>query len=329
MQNEEFFKYKDNFITDKKIKSILIHGNLNHISHPKITIAIPTYKRPECLKQAVDSVLNQINYNDFEIIIIDNEANFTDESINIQLIKQYNNPRILYYINEENIGMFGNWNRCIQLARGEYITILNDDDWLEENFLSISSKFLIDNCAIYTQAKNIDLRKNKSNSKDSDKLLLIKEKIKKLNLMDFFFYNWSPGSLGILFKTDKLIELGGYNKDYYPSSDYILHANYIREFGGLYIYEQLSNYRIEHNESLNVTTAIKWQEIDYYFRIYLFQYFKISSKILYKFVITIQCNQINSLENKWGIKVNQVNINKGQRFILSRFISLRNIIKSI
>ena len=37
--------------------------------------------------------------------------------------------------NQKNIGMFGNWNKCIKEAKGTYVTILNDDDLLNYNFV--------------------------------------------------------------------------------------------------------------------------------------------------------------------------------------------------
>lgn len=139
-----FFEYKDNFAKYKHIKSNLLVGEIENILNPKITIAIPTYKRAVLISDSINSILNQVKFDDYEIIIIDNEAN-QEENETEKLMKQYNNPKILYYKNEENIGMFGNWNRCIELARGKYITILNDDDWLEEEFLYEMNKQINDN----------------------------------------------------------------------------------------------------------------------------------------------------------------------------------------
>ena len=43
--------------------------------------------------------------------------------------------KLLRYKNEKNLGIYGNWNRCLQLARGKWYTMLHDDDLLSNNFL--------------------------------------------------------------------------------------------------------------------------------------------------------------------------------------------------
>lgn len=99
----------------------------------KVTIAIPAYKST-FLNEAIDSALNQ-DYQDIELIIVnDKSPNNLDEIIN-----KYNDSRIRYYINEENLGKKSiclNWNKCLEYATGEYFVLLCDDDILFPNFVS-------------------------------------------------------------------------------------------------------------------------------------------------------------------------------------------------
>ena len=73
-----------------------------------------------------------------------------------------------YYKNEKNIGMYGNWNRCIELSNGEYLTILNDDkasplNWrvnkakLNKLPANLQTKELTSNVAIVSILSSIDL----------------------------------------------------------------------------------------------------------------------------------------------------------------------------
>lgn len=94
------------------------------------TIAIPTYNRAKFLKKAITSSLNQ-TFDKYEILIIDN--NSTDNTA--QVVNDFKDKRICYMKNNKNIGMIGNWNRCLKFAKGKYIVILGDDDTLEPNFL--------------------------------------------------------------------------------------------------------------------------------------------------------------------------------------------------
>ena len=279
-----FFEYKDNFAKYKHIKSNLLVGEIKDIPNPKVTIAIPTYKRSHLIKDALNSSVNQVEFKNYEIIVVDNEAS-EEENETEKLIKQYNNSKILYYKNEENIGMFGNWNRCIELARGEYITILNDDDWLENNFLYEVIKEIEGDKSIYTITKICDYRKTNFEIRNFFKFiyknLMQITKRKYLKIEDFFFSNRSCGSLGILFKTKCLKKLGGYNDEWYPSCDYFFHAYYCNEFGVRLLKKELCNYRIQENESMKIETAGKWAEQTYLFRNYLIKYLSLDKSFIF------------------------------------------------
>ncbi|MDO8471426.1 MAG: glycosyltransferase [bacterium] len=99
----------------------------------KVTVSIPTYNRARFIGKAVDSVLAQ-TYKDIEILIIDNAS--TDDTQKI--ISSFDDNRIKYVKNEENIGIIGNWNKCIGLTQGQYLMILGDDDVLHCDFIKKS-----------------------------------------------------------------------------------------------------------------------------------------------------------------------------------------------
>ncbi len=122
-----------NHFAECKIPSTIItEAKINFT--PKITIAIPTYKRVDALKEAIESALNQINFSEYDVIIVDNNP---ERDCDVEkMIVSLGDHRISYYKNNKNIGMYNNWNRCITLAKGKYITILNDDDTLNQNYLS-------------------------------------------------------------------------------------------------------------------------------------------------------------------------------------------------
>lgn len=122
-----FAKYKD-------VKSKLMYGKLPE-EKTDVSIMIPTYRRADLLKEAIESALNQKTKYRYTISVIDNDAD-GDEATD-KLMKEYceKHTNILYYRNEQNIGMFGNWNRCIELSRTEWLCMLHDDDMLMENYL--------------------------------------------------------------------------------------------------------------------------------------------------------------------------------------------------
>lgn len=89
------------------------------------TIAIPVFNREALLGQAIESALAQAD-RDIEILVVDNCS--TDRSWDIA--NGYSDPRLRLVRNERNLGLFGNFNRCLELAQGTYIRILGSDDRL-------------------------------------------------------------------------------------------------------------------------------------------------------------------------------------------------------
>jgi len=99
---------------------------------PEVSIAIPAYKSA-FLRQAIDSVLAQ-TYAGWELIIV-NDA--SPEPIS-EIVGEYADPRIRYYVNEANIGAAdpaANWNRCLRYARGKFFALLCDDDTYGPRFI--------------------------------------------------------------------------------------------------------------------------------------------------------------------------------------------------
>lgn len=84
---------------------------------------MPTYNRADFLKEALDSVLAQTLRN-IEVIVVDNNSTDGTE----QLIASYDDTRIVYVRNDDNIGAVGNYNAALRLAKGEYVYLFSDDD---------------------------------------------------------------------------------------------------------------------------------------------------------------------------------------------------------
>lgn len=105
----------------------------NHLCEsPKISVVIPVYNGENYLAETVESVLAQ-TFEDFELIIVDNCS--TDATPGIAQKYAEQDDRVVYYKNERNLGMVGNWNRAVLLARDEYIKLLCADDVIEPEHL--------------------------------------------------------------------------------------------------------------------------------------------------------------------------------------------------
>ncbi|KYC37131.1 family 2 glycosyl transferase [Scytonema hofmannii PCC 7110] len=96
----------------------------------KVTIAIPTYNRSKLLKISLESALAQ-DYPDFQVLVLDNASSDDTEAV----VRSFEDSRIAYVRNESNIGIFGNWQRTVELNSSPYLSILSDDDVLLPNFI--------------------------------------------------------------------------------------------------------------------------------------------------------------------------------------------------
>lgn len=101
-----------------------------------VSIIIPTYKRTsQFLRRAIDSVLGQ-TYKNVEVIVVDDNGNAETKESRQEvesLIGSYEDERLVYLQNEENLGVSLSRNRGIKEAKGSYISFLDDDDcYLED-----------------------------------------------------------------------------------------------------------------------------------------------------------------------------------------------------
>lgn len=316
--NTDFFQIVDNFAKTAHIPSIpIIISKLDVVS--KVTIAIPTFKRPELLKEAIESAFNQIDYSDYEVIVVDNNPERDCETE--RLLKKYSDKRIAYYKNSENIGMYGNWNRCIELARGEYVTILNDDDTLSEEYLKSV------NGIISRQNKIIDALITGFQLIDSDGKITSEKnhsrsKISRIIALDLLFGNINPGSLGILFTRKTLINIGGYDETYYPSSDYMFLVKYLVNFDNVFYFNKvLANYRIAVNESKKLITLQGFIDTDKEIRKTFLVIYPKLKKLVELSIPIIELKQYRVLSE---VSNDFNDINANQIVLLKNQVSLKN-----
>ncbi|MBP3763019.1 MAG: glycosyltransferase [Bacteroidales bacterium] len=98
-----------------------------------ISVIVPNYNHAPYLRQRIESILCQ-TYNDLELILLDDCS--TDSSR--EIMETYrSNPRVTHIIyNETNGGIpFRQWDKGIEMARGEWVWVAESDDYCEPTFL--------------------------------------------------------------------------------------------------------------------------------------------------------------------------------------------------
>ena len=100
-------------------------------ARPECTVAIPVYNRKDMIEGTLKSVLSQ-QLSALEVLVVDDCS--TDGCWDV--LKTFHDSRLRLVRNEANVGLFGNFNRCLELARGTYVRILGSDDQLAEGCLA-------------------------------------------------------------------------------------------------------------------------------------------------------------------------------------------------
>lgn len=96
-----------------------------------ISVVMPAYNAEKYIGEAIESILNQ-TYTNFEFIIINDGS--TDRTK--EIIKSYNDSRIVYLENEKNSGIVVTLNKGLDYANGDYIARMDADDIaLPERFM--------------------------------------------------------------------------------------------------------------------------------------------------------------------------------------------------
>jgi len=94
----------------------------------KISICIPTYNRATLIAETLDSILAQIT-GECEVVISDNASTDRTPEVISRYVDKCDNIR--YYRNETNIGPDRNYDRVVELSRGEYCWLMADDDLMK------------------------------------------------------------------------------------------------------------------------------------------------------------------------------------------------------
>ena len=230
------------------------------IELPVVTIAIPTYKRPSLLKQALLSAVSQKFAHVYEVVVVDNDAECSSSLMDVrEVVELLMLPNVWYYKNSHNIGMFGNWNRCIELARGEYISILNDDDILCEYFLRDAFELLLSSKDATAVASNhriaYDEHLDYSYVPRSSFIGRLHSfgylNTGSIPLQTFLVNHRIHGTLGVLARRLSLVEAGGFDPSLYPVSDYEFWIRLLMVGNKIYWIEKpYCCYRVFVNESL-------------------------------------------------------------------------------
>lgn len=102
---------------------------------PILSLCVPTYNRCYYLENLLESITNNLNIKNLEFEICISDNNSTDETFTV--IENYSNKiKINYNKNSSNIGATKNYLKVIEMAKGDFVWLIGDDDLIMPNALN-------------------------------------------------------------------------------------------------------------------------------------------------------------------------------------------------
>lgn len=130
---KDFLPHRDATADIAGIKVEELFAGSDH-SMPLISIMIPTFRRRDLLVEAVASATAQDIQRPFEVVVVDDDPASTCLEALLRAVPKIKKANFRYIRNCQNHGYYENHNRCLREARGEWFTILHDDDLLDPDF---------------------------------------------------------------------------------------------------------------------------------------------------------------------------------------------------
>ena len=227
---------------------------------PRLSIAIPTFQRFDLLQESLASVFQRPFGVSFEVLVVDNDPDGDTQAI--KAMRHFADHALSYYKNDSNIGMVQNWNRCLELARGDYVTLLHDDDLFGVCFAQAVSHWLSRNGplapAMAWRHGVLDQRHNRPPAPPPavpgrlrSGLLSLRGPVRWISTADLFFGNPFAGTLGIVLERRRALALGGFDPSWHPISDYEFWCRWTEVNGSIgLVRTERTLYRKRENESI-------------------------------------------------------------------------------
>lgn len=232
---------------------------------PMVSILIPAYK-PEFFREALSSALNQ-SYPNLEIIVSDDSP---DERIG-KIVEENARVNLRYVRNVPANGQMKNYNRLIELAEGDYLKFLNDDDLLHPDCVAkMIEAFRVEGVALVTSyheligADGHRLDDQVVNRRLFPEDALIEgssfaEKVLKFRI------NFVGEPTCFMFRKDDVswvlphpFTFGGYGREKSGLGDVGLALNLLSQGNAAYLAEPLSRIRLSPLQWSNTSDARTW-----------------------------------------------------------------------
>lgn len=272
IKNRDFLENIDYFDYYQDVESKLILGSWP--DQPVfLSIILPVYDHPqEFIRRAINSALNQPCSYDFRLLVIDDYAKQTTPTETELYLRQLNSDKVVYYKNQKNLGVFGNWNRAIQLSQATWVTFLHSDDFMQDNLLENMGRILREHPEIDQLCCNyrmLDFIHKKIVPNEEYVGKACQATVRRIKACEYL-HEMPTSVKGSFYNREKLMALGGFRPQYiaFGLDDYTLMLRFAHYYNTYLVDEVLYLNCWAHNDSLNTRHWFPQLISDYYMWLY-------------------------------------------------------------
>ena len=227
------------------------------MTNPKVSVLLTSYNHAAFVAASIESVLSQ-TFADFELLIVDDGSKDNSREI----IKTFDDPRIKFFLYEENRGSNVAIREAMNSARGKYIAVHHSDDlWAPEKlerqvaFLDANENF----AACFTFVEFVDEQGNPQelDAEDNYKNVFDKDNRSRAEWLNYFFYNANclchPSAMvrREAYENFKLLDMHGF----WQLPDYLMWIRLCFRAEIFILPERLTKFRLRRERQENTSAA--------------------------------------------------------------------------
>ena len=210
---------------------------------------MPAYNSAPFLREAIDSILNQ-TFTDFEFIILNDGS--TDNSK--EIILSYDDPRIVFYDSNVNVGLANIGNKGFELARGKYLARMDSDDVAITDRLKKQFDYMENNGDVAVCGGFFAAFGNKNSVLNFNWVTETDPEMVKINLL----FDGAICHPTVMIRHTVLKESGfRYDPNFDPSDDYKLWVSLSKNHLVANISDQVLKYRLSDKQTSNTKNQIQ------------------------------------------------------------------------
>ncbi len=219
--------------------------------NPLISVLMPVYNGQQYLAEAIESILNQ-TYWHFELLLLDDGS--SDNSA--QIIKGFNDSRIVYIKNETNKGLIYTLNRGVGLAKGTFIARMDADD------VSVANRFEKQIQEFQKDERLVICGSFIKTFGNGVEQYISHMPVTNAQILASIFFTCPFAHPSVMIRKDSILQLNEiYREDYKHSEDYDLWSRLVFVGNSKNIPEFLLNYRVHDKQVSTVFEEHKYQSV--------------------------------------------------------------------